>query len=58
MQDNSSKQNQPAGNCETNPKTWQDVARQIIDEPDSAKLGSLVQELCEILDKTTKGPML
>jgi hypothetical protein len=54
MQENDSNQNRSVG---ASTKTWQDVAKQIIDEPDSDKLNSLVEELCDILDKTRKGPV-
>ncbi len=37
-------------------RTWQDVAKQIIWEPDSEKLRDLVKELCQMLDQVRKGP--
>jgi hypothetical protein len=52
----SNDKNQSVNNCEPVTKSWQDVAKQIINEPDYDKLGSLVQELCDILDKTPKHP--
>jgi len=57
MQDTSTKQSQPVSSCEPSANTWKEVAKQIINEPDSEKLGSLVQELCDILDKTHKPPV-
>lgn len=51
MQDTISNRNQPVANPEQPLRKWEDVAKQIINEPDSEKLSVLVKELCEILDK-------
>ncbi len=55
MQDTSHKQSQPAAGGESSAR-WEDVAKQIINQADSEKINALVQELCEILNKTRKGP--
>jgi hypothetical protein len=46
----------PIGDFREPKRTWQDVAKQIIWEPDSEKLSDLVKELCQMLDEVRKRP--
>ena len=55
MEQTSSKQNEPP-NSRSPARTWEEVAKEIINESDSEKLSFLVKELCEILDGVPKGP--
>lgn len=56
MQDTTYKKSQPADSGDYSGRAWEDVAKRIINEADSEKTNILVQELCDILDKTRKGP--
>jgi hypothetical protein len=56
MQDTTPKKSQPADNVDSSGRRWEDVAKRIINEADSEKINALVQELCDMLDKTRKGP--
>lgn len=56
MRDTSHKKSQRADSGDSSGRTWEDVAKRIINEADSEKINALVQELCDILDKTRKGP--
>jgi hypothetical protein len=54
MYDTSRKASQLLANFESRARTWEDVAKEIVNEPDSEKLSFLVKELCEILDNVPK----
>lgn len=54
MHDASSKSSRLLTDSEPPARTWQDVAKEIVNEPDSEKLSFLVKELCEILDSVPK----
>lgn len=54
MEDTRSDSSQPVANPNQAGRTWEDVAREIINESNSEKLSYLVKELCEILDQVPK----
>jgi len=46
-----------SGGPEQPGRTWREVAKEIANEPSSEKLSELVKELCDLLDRSPKGPL-